>query len=528
MACKKKCCSSGGSQTGGGNNMEGSGGGGAATAASSSSVAASERTAAAATTTATATTRTATVDIPTDSTYEAISTTESSGVVVPPVASAQQQKKTSCKKGCCGGTKTNTGNNSSSKISPPKEDQTVKQDSSGTTGVASTTLDHSGSNTAATPKKIKSCKKGCCGNNKKKTLGTTRDNVDGKLDDSIGPVENRSMGVTGAVAVVEDKFSKNPVDTSDKTNTEKKKNTSSCCSKGTCSSKTKKELVVTSNDTKKTKEPSCCTKGSCSSSKKKDVDPIGSSAVAKQMKDDDDAATATTCCSDPSSCSLECCSTNVCLRGVSPGPVISSKTKKPQSSSLLSVRSTFSAKGICCASEVPVVESLFESKKGVTSVMVNVPLRQVVVNHDPTVLPASSILQILNDDSFDAAIIRDGGVHQPKIMSSKTCQGGPGRSKFHVSYMCCASEVPAIRSVIEPLTGVSNVSVNTTTKHVFVDHDASQVTAHEICKAMNDVSDLFLWGSERKISPKRKLTFSSLIFIRVVLFLLFVQGGIWS
>jgi hypothetical protein len=39
-----------------------------------------------------------------------------------------------------------------------------------------------------------------------------------------------------------------------------------------------------------------------------------------------------------------------------------------------------------------------------------------------------------------------------------------GRSRFYVDKICCASEIPAIRSIVEPIDGVDGIMINVTTK----------------------------------------------------------------
>lgn len=41
-----------------------------------------------------------------------------------------------------------------------------------------------------------------------------------------------------------------------------------------------------------------------------------------------------------------------------------------------------------------------------------------------------------------------------------------GRSRFYIEKICCASEIPAIRSIVDPIDGVSGVMINVTTKMV--------------------------------------------------------------
>ena len=55
-----------------------------------------------------------------------------------------------------------------------------------------------------------------------------------------------------------------------------------------------------------------------------------------------------------------------------------------------------------------------------------------------------------------------------------------GRSKFYVQGICCPAEVPAINSIIQPMDGVSKVSINPSTKMVLVDHDIDVISAADI------------------------------------------------
>jgi hypothetical protein len=53
-------------------------------------------------------------------------------------------------------------------------------------------------------------------------------------------------------------------------------------------------------------------------------------------------------------------------------------------------------------------------------------------------------------------------------------QKRPRRSTFYIQEICCASELPAIRSIIAHLDGIDNV-----------DHDVSQIDASVICHELN-------------------------------------------
>uniref|UniRef100_A0A7S1G1E3 HMA domain-containing protein n=1 Tax=Corethron hystrix TaxID=216773 RepID=A0A7S1G1E3_9STRA len=59
------------------------------------------------------------------------------------------------------------------------------------------------------------------------------------------------------------------------------------------------------------------------------------------------------------------------------------------------------------------------------------------------------------------------------------------QSQLHVDGICCSSEIPTINSIVTPLRGVNKISINVTTKIVYVDHDKSLISVEEIEKKLN-------------------------------------------
>ncbi len=60
-----------------------------------------------------------------------------------------------------------------------------------------------------------------------------------------------------------------------------------------------------------------------------------------------------------------------------------------------------------------------------------------------------------------------------------------GRSQFFVQKICCSSEVGQIRRILEPMQGVSKISVNVTSKTLYVDHETKVLSAEAIAQKLN-------------------------------------------
>lgn len=150
-------------------------------------------------------------------------------------------------------------------------------------------------------------------------------------------------------------------------------------------------------------------------------------------------------------------------------------TKTADQKKMNAVRSTFKCTQICCASEVPMIHAVLQPVKGIDNIRINVPLKQVLIDHDPGSVTAAELRAAMHQ--FGCSVMRDGGASVAKRTT--------GRSQFYVQNICCASEIPAILRIVEPLAGVKNVSINTTTKTVYVDHELDTLTATQICAALN-------------------------------------------
>jgi copper chaperone CopZ len=150
------------------------------------------------------------------------------------------------------------------------------------------------------------------------------------------------------------------------------------------------------------------------------------------------------------------------------------------------VRSTIACSRICCPAETPVISAILDKLLGIDMVMVNVPLKQVIVDHDALVISTADIESALNNNHFGASVKRDGAAAAGGATTSViAAPPTKGRSHFFVQHICCASEIPAINKIVEPIKGVSAVSINVTTKTVYVDHDTGFVVAKDICDALN-------------------------------------------
>ena len=139
-----------------------------------------------------------------------------------------------------------------------------------------------------------------------------------------------------------------------------------------------------------------------------------------------------------------------------------SKVERDGGASLPSTaKSTFTIEGHPNpnSSEVTRIMAILKPYDGIANVstITIAPLNQLAVDHNSKVISALQIASILTDQGFAATVQKDGG---------SDGVGVEGRSKFYVGGICCASEIPAIKTILEPQAGVKGLIVNVATKMV--------------------------------------------------------------
>lgn len=124
-------------------------------------------------------------------------------------------------------------------------------------------------------------------------------------------------------------------------------------------------------------------------------------------------------------------------------------------------------------------------------------------------ISAADLEKALNKENMGATVKRDGAAEA----GITAVPDHVGRSQFHARGICCASEIPAISAIVEPMPGVKSVTINTTTKTVYVDHELAVVSAQTICDALNEQQ----FGAEVRFDAATSATSARSTFVQSTL-----------
>ncbi|ODH50231.1 hypothetical protein GX48_03653 [Paracoccidioides brasiliensis] len=157
---------------------------------------------------------------------------------------------------------------------------------------------------------------------------------------------------------------------------------------------------------------------------------------------------------------------------------------------------TLSVDGMTCGACTSAVESAFKGVEGAGAVSVSLMMGRAVVHHDPLVLSAETVVEMIKDRGFDATILATDLQRQ----GSREV-GGQGESCFldidpdmpsittttlRVGGMTCSSCTSAVEGGLADIPGVNSVTVSLLSECAVVEHDTSLIPPERIAEIIED------------------------------------------
>ncbi|PWY95119.1 copper-transporting ATPase [Aspergillus sclerotioniger CBS 115572] len=149
---------------------------------------------------------------------------------------------------------------------------------------------------------------------------------------------------------------------------------------------------------------------------------------------------------------------------------------------------TVNVEGMTCGACTSAVEGAFKGVEGVGEVTVSLMMGRAVVHHDPTLLPAEKIAEIIEDSGFDATIISTDSASMPVDGSRGTRDKvfQLSTTTLAVEGMTCGACTSAVEGGLKDTPGVKSVNVSLLSERAVVEHDASLVTPDQIAAIIED------------------------------------------
>ncbi|KAK7181847.1 hypothetical protein DPSP01_002435 [Paraphaeosphaeria sporulosa] len=178
---------------------------------------------------------------------------------------------------------------------------------------------------------------------------------------------------------------------------------------------------------------------------------------------------------------------------------------------------TLKVGGMTCGACTSSVESGFQGMKGVGSVSVSLVMERAVVQHDPEVISADQVAEIIEDRGFDAEVISsDVPLAAPEDFLSDSEDEDEGAetsiatTTLSVEGMTCGACTSAVEGAFKDVAGIRSFSISLLSERAVIEHDTSLISPATLAETIEDagfdakVLDTVAQVSERPRSKKDK------------------------
>ncbi|EEY17638.1 copper-transporting ATPase RAN1 [Verticillium alfalfae VaMs.102] len=148
---------------------------------------------------------------------------------------------------------------------------------------------------------------------------------------------------------------------------------------------------------------------------------------------------------------------------------------------------TIAIEGMTCGACTSAVEGGFKDLPGLKSFSISLLSERAVVEHDPTLLTAEQISEIIEDRGFGAEILESN-----KIQLEKKSKSGAGSTSsiatttIAIEGMTCGACTSAVEGGFTDVDGVLKFNISLLAERAVITHDTSKLSADKIAEIIED------------------------------------------
>ncbi|KAL6918337.1 hypothetical protein FSST1_009832 [Fusarium sambucinum] len=168
---------------------------------------------------------------------------------------------------------------------------------------------------------------------------------------------------------------------------------------------------------------------------------------------------------------------------------------------------TLQVGGMTCGSCTSAVESGFKGVDGIGTVSVSLVMERAVVTHDPRIMPAEKIQEIIEDRGFDAEVLSTDIPNPNTNFSDESAasQSEPATTTatttLAVEGMTCGACTSAIEGGFTGVAGVLKFNISLLAERAVITHDETKISAEQIAEIVEDRGfDATILSTQRDLS----------------------------
>jgi Cu+-exporting ATPase len=178
---------------------------------------------------------------------------------------------------------------------------------------------------------------------------------------------------------------------------------------------------------------------------------------------------------------------------------------------------TLKVGGMTCGACTSAVEAGFQGVDGVGNVSVSLVMERAVVHHDPEVISAQQVAEIIDDRGFDAEVLSsDLPLAAPDDFLSdseeedEAAESSIATTTLSVEGMTCGACTSAVEGAFKDLAGIEHFSISLLSERAVIKHDTTIISPATLAETIEDagfdakVLETVAQASERPQSRKDK------------------------
>ncbi|CAA9966894.1 copper-transporting atpase protein [Pyrenophora teres f. maculata] len=190
---------------------------------------------------------------------------------------------------------------------------------------------------------------------------------------------------------------------------------------------------------------------------------------------------------------------------------------------------TLKVEGMTCGACTSAIESGFHGVKGVGNVSISLVMERAVVQHDPDLITADEVKEIIEDRGFDAEVLSsdlplphpDDHFLSDSEEEEEETIGSIATTTLSVGGMTCGACTSAVEGAFKDVAGLKSFSISLLSERAVIEHDTTIITAEQLAETIEDVgfdakvldTAVATAGSKKSKSRKQQKTMTTTVSV---------------
>ncbi|OAL47238.1 heavy metal translocatin [Pyrenochaeta sp. DS3sAY3a] len=158
---------------------------------------------------------------------------------------------------------------------------------------------------------------------------------------------------------------------------------------------------------------------------------------------------------------------------------------------------TLKVEGMTCGACTSAIESGFQGVQGVGNVSISLVMERAVIQHDPEIISADEVKEIIEDRGFDAEVLstdlpvtqttEDHFLSDSEDEEEQDTNGNVSTTTLSVGGMTCGACTSAVEGAFKDVAGIKSFSISLLSERAVIEHDSTIISAAKLAETIEDV-----------------------------------------